>query len=55
LLLDRMIAGDGPENGRQQLQELASVLEKDSLCGLGQSAAWPINTALNHFSDAFVG
>ncbi|HEX6303732.1 MAG TPA: NADH-quinone oxidoreductase subunit NuoF [Anaerolineales bacterium] len=52
--LDDLIAGNGHAAGIQALIELADVLEKDSLCGLGQSASWPIRSALKHFEPAFL-
>jgi NADH:ubiquinone oxidoreductase subunit F (NADH-binding) len=35
------------------LDDLAHVLEQASFCGLGQSAAWPLRSALQHFGAAF--
>jgi NADH:ubiquinone oxidoreductase subunit F (NADH-binding) len=56
-LLDRMIAGKrdgGPGwSALDRLAELAEVLQNDSFCGLGQSAAMPIKSALKHFGAAF--
>ena len=37
----------------EQLQKLAKMLRLTSLCGLGQSVAWPIDSALVNFPDEF--
>ena len=52
-ILDGLLAGDGRLGGAKALLELADVLEKDSFCGLGQSASWPIRSAIKHFESAF--
>jgi NADH:ubiquinone oxidoreductase subunit F (NADH-binding)/NADH:ubiquinone oxidoreductase subunit E len=52
-ILDGILSGESPAQGTQALASLAEVLENDSLCGLGQSVAWPINSAIIHFSDDF--
>jgi NADH:ubiquinone oxidoreductase subunit F (NADH-binding)/NADH:ubiquinone oxidoreductase subunit E len=53
-ILDDLVAGDGRSGSVQALAELADTLEKDSLCGLGQSASWPIRSTLKHFEPAFL-
>ena len=52
-ILDGILAGEPPVQGAQTLSSLAEVLGRDSLCGLGQSVAWPINSAMAHFADDF--
>ncbi|MEJ2302004.1 MAG: NADH-quinone oxidoreductase subunit NuoF [Anaerolineales bacterium] len=52
-ILDGMLAGDRHLGGVEALLELADVLEKDSFCGLGQSASWPMRSAIKHFEAAF--
>lgn len=52
-ILDRLVAGKGTEDDPTDLAQLAETLEKTSFCGLGQSAAWPIKSALVHFRTAF--
>jgi NADH:ubiquinone oxidoreductase subunit F (NADH-binding)/NADH:ubiquinone oxidoreductase subunit E len=52
-ILDGMLAGDGHLGAAKALLELADVLEKDSFCGLGQSASWPIRSAIKHFESVF--
>jgi NADH-quinone oxidoreductase subunit F len=52
-LLDRQLAGEPDSRRRAALDDLAHVLERASFCGLGQSAAWPLRSALRHFGAAF--
>jgi NADH:ubiquinone oxidoreductase subunit F (NADH-binding) len=52
-ILDRMLAGERDPRQMAALDDLAHVLEQASFCGLGQSAAWPLRSALRHFSEAF--
>jgi NADH:ubiquinone oxidoreductase subunit F (NADH-binding) len=52
-ILDRMVAREGYPGDTQALEDLADILDKDSLCGLGQSTSWPIRSALRHFEEAF--
>ncbi len=53
-ILDRLVAGEGTQDDPTRLIQLAETLEKTSFCGLGQSAAWPIKSALLHFGAAFL-
>jgi NADH:ubiquinone oxidoreductase subunit F (NADH-binding) len=52
-VLEAILAGESPAENMRALASLAELLEKESLCGLGQSVAWPINSALTHFADDF--
>ena len=36
-----------------RLRQLSNMLQRTSLCGLGQSVAWPINSALANFPEEF--
>jgi NADH:ubiquinone oxidoreductase subunit F (NADH-binding) len=36
-----------------ELKRLARLLDLTSLCGLGRSVAWPLESALRHFGDEF--
>jgi len=36
-----------------ELTRLADILQTTSFCGLGQSAAIPMKSALKHFAEAF--
>jgi NADH:ubiquinone oxidoreductase subunit F (NADH-binding)/NADH:ubiquinone oxidoreductase subunit E len=48
-LMDRVLAGNSSTEIREQLMQLSEVLEKDSFCGLGQSVAIPMKSAMKHF------
>jgi NADH:ubiquinone oxidoreductase subunit F (NADH-binding)/NADH:ubiquinone oxidoreductase subunit E len=52
-ILDRLVAGKRSQEDISKLAQLAETLEKTSFCGLGQSAAWSIKSALVHFGAAF--
>jgi NADH:ubiquinone oxidoreductase subunit F (NADH-binding)/NADH:ubiquinone oxidoreductase subunit E len=53
VILDRFVAGIGKQGDVGSLAELADVLRTASFCGLGQSTAIPMNSALTHFAGAF--
>jgi NADH:ubiquinone oxidoreductase subunit F (NADH-binding)/NADH:ubiquinone oxidoreductase subunit E len=53
VILDRLVAGHGRAGDVIELGRLAEVLQAASLCGLGQSAAMPLKSALAHFAVAF--
>src|SRR5262249_55160189 len=36
-----------------ELDHLAQMIKRTSLCGLGQSIAWPVTSALRHFGHEF--
>ncbi len=55
VVLDRLVAGIGRPGDAEALTELADVLKTASFCGLGQSTAIPMISALTHFPDAFQG
>jgi NADH:ubiquinone oxidoreductase subunit F (NADH-binding)/NADH:ubiquinone oxidoreductase subunit E len=52
-ILDRIIANKSGPGAFDSLAEIAQILQAASFCGLGQSAAIPIQTALKHFPKAF--
>ena len=49
--LDRLMSGRGSANDLEELRYLAEVVGIASLCGLGQAAGGPINSALHFFGD----
>jgi NADH-quinone oxidoreductase subunit F len=53
VILDRLATGQGRPGDVTALQRLAHVLQTASFCGLGQSAATPIQTALAAFPADF--
>jgi NADH:ubiquinone oxidoreductase subunit F (NADH-binding) len=52
-ILDRMLTGKADPSSREVLERLAEVLQRDSLCGLGQFAAMPLKSAMVHYGDYF--
>ncbi|HXV83787.1 MAG TPA: NADH-ubiquinone oxidoreductase-F iron-sulfur binding region domain-containing protein, partial [Candidatus Binatia bacterium] len=52
-LTEQFAAGHGTRSDLTELKRLAVQMNLTSLCGLGQSAAWPIESALQHFEAEF--
>jgi NADH:ubiquinone oxidoreductase subunit F (NADH-binding) len=52
-LAERIATGNGARSDFAELKRLARQMNLTSLCGLGQSAAWPIESALRHFEAEF--
>ena len=50
-LLDQILTGRGRPEMLAELGSLAVILESASFCGLGSSAAWPLQSVLDHFGD----
>ena len=50
-VLDRLASGQGNPGDLEELRYLAEVVGAASLCGLGQMAGGPINSALHFFGD----
>lgn len=53
-ILDRIVAGKGTENDLKNLERLAILVQKASLCGLGKAAPNPILSTLKYFHDEYV-
>ncbi len=53
LILNRMTLGEGKTGDVQQLRQLADLMQQASFCGLGQSVAIPVKSALTHFAKQF--
>ncbi|HEV3258265.1 MAG TPA: NADH-quinone oxidoreductase subunit NuoF [Gemmataceae bacterium] len=51
LMCERIATGRGSVEDLAELKRLARLMNLASLCGLGQSVAWPVESALRHFSD----
>ena len=49
--IDRLMSGDGSTTDIDELRYLADVVGVASLCGLGQAAGGPVNSALHFFGD----
>jgi formate hydrogenlyase subunit 6/NADH:ubiquinone oxidoreductase subunit I len=52
-ILTRICNGEGREGDIEELEELAQVVQKSSLCGLGQTAPNPVLTTIRYFRDEY--
>jgi len=52
-ILDRMASGQGRKGDLDELRALAENMQTASFCGLGQSVAIPMNSAMTHFEAEF--
>jgi NADH:ubiquinone oxidoreductase subunit F (NADH-binding) len=52
-ILTRICAGDGREDDIELLEEIGSMVQKFSLCGLGTSAPNPVLTTILYFRDEY--
>ena len=53
-ILARIVAGEGVPGDLERLEELASLVKRGSLCGLGQTAPNPVLTTLRYFRDEYL-
>jgi NADH:ubiquinone oxidoreductase subunit F (NADH-binding) len=53
LLCERLAESSNPAVDPAELDRLAQMIKRTSLCGLGQSIAWPVGSALKHFGEEF--
>lgn len=52
-IVERIARNEGRPGDINQLRHLAELLQQTSFCGLGQSIALPINSAIDHFPEDF--
>ncbi|MEI6436750.1 MAG: NADH-quinone oxidoreductase subunit NuoF [Bacteroidota bacterium] len=52
-ILDRITNGHGQQGDLEKLDELASQIKDNSLCGLGQTAPNPVLTTIRYFRDEY--
>jgi NADH-quinone oxidoreductase subunit F len=52
-IVERIAAGERRADDPGRLPQLARVMKSASFCGLGQSVAIPIESALQHFGREF--
>ncbi|MBI2440448.1 MAG: 4Fe-4S dicluster domain-containing protein [Lentisphaerae bacterium] len=52
-ILERICVGQGVPEDVARLEELGSQVKKNSLCGLGQTAANPVLTTIRHFRSEY--
>ena len=53
-ILNRMTSGGGLKGDTDELRTLATLMLDSSFCGLGQSVAIPMKSAITHFAPEFV-
>ncbi len=53
-ILDRITKGEGQMEDLKTLEELANMIKRTSLCGLGQSAPNPVLSTLQGFYDEYI-
>jgi NADH-quinone oxidoreductase subunit F len=52
-ILQRICAGEGRAGDLEKLEELAVMVKRASLCGLGQTAPNPVLSTLRHFREEY--
>jgi NADH:ubiquinone oxidoreductase subunit F (NADH-binding) len=52
-LLERLYSGEGQPDDLRQIERLGSIIQRGSLCGLGQAAPNAILSSLRHFRAEF--
>lgn len=53
-ILERIVSGKGSLEDLDLLEELAETISSTSLCGLGKTAAFPVQSTLKYFRDEYV-
>jgi NADH:ubiquinone oxidoreductase subunit F (NADH-binding) len=53
VICERIAGGEARTEDLAELRRLARLMNVTSLCGLGQSVAWPVESALRHFGAEF--
>ena len=54
MLIDRISAGQATVDDLAQMERLATMVQRTSLCGLGQGAPNPIFSTLRYFRDEYL-
>ena len=52
-MLTRMLEGKGEEADLDKLVDVANKIEGHTICALGDAAAWPVQSFLNHYRHEF--
>ncbi len=52
-ILERITRGEGKEEDMDELLDLADLIKRTSLCGLGQGAPNPVLTTIRYFKDEY--
>ena len=53
-ILERIVSGEGKAEDIDRLMELNELVTETSLCGLGQSAAFPVISTLKYYKDEYI-
>ena len=53
-ILERIVHGNGTPEDLDLLDELAETISKTALCGLGKTAAFPVQSTLKYFKDEYL-
>ena len=52
-IIDRFVAGDGVREDIDLLLDVANNIEGNTICALGDAAAWPVKSVIRKFRDEF--
>jgi NADH-quinone oxidoreductase subunit F len=52
-MLTRIVAGEGRPEDLEYLLDVANKIEGHTICALGDAAAWPVQSFLQHFFHEF--
>ncbi len=52
-MLNRIVEGKGEEADLEKLVDVANKIEGHTICALGDAAAWPVQSFLNHYYHEF--
>ncbi len=52
-MLSRIVEGKGEEADLEKLVDVANKIEGHTICALGDAAAWPVQSFLNHYFHEF--
>lgn len=52
-ILERLVHGEGKADDLKKLLTVANNIEGRTICALGDAAAWPVQSYLQHFYDEF--
>ena len=53
-ILEKITSGNGTMDDLEKLEDLAEVIKKASVCGLGQTAPNPVLSTLKYFRDEYI-
>jgi len=53
-ILDKITKGEGQEGDLEMIEQICSTMEDGSLCGLGQTAPFPVLSTLQNFKEEYI-